>query len=142
MRRIKLFRPSTRLPLHLRLIRYLAGTTLVCIVLLLGTTPIYATASIYLSSNTTSAGVSSTGLITANDLSGVTLGSSALINNNGDNYALWKWSKSVTSGVDIVTYTGTGVAHTIAHSLAATPAFIMIKRTDIAGNWKVASSLS
>ena len=38
---------------------------------------------------------------------------------------------------DIVTYTGTGSATTIAHSLASTPGCIIVKRTDTTANWQV-----
>ena len=36
-----------------------------------------------------------------------------------------------------MTYTGTGVARTVAHSLGSSPGFMIIKRTDTTGNWAV-----
>jgi hypothetical protein len=39
---------------------------------------------------------------------------------------------------DVVTYTGTGVARTIAHNLGSVPACMIIKRTDLgSSNWTV-----
>ena len=38
---------------------------------------------------------------------------------------------------DIVTYTGTGSARTVAHSLGAVPGCIIVKRTDSTANWEV-----
>lgn len=38
---------------------------------------------------------------------------------------------------DVVTYTGTGSARTIAHSLGVAPGMIIVKRTDTTSNWQV-----
>jgi hypothetical protein len=38
---------------------------------------------------------------------------------------------------DVVTYTGTGSATTIAHNLGSVPGCIIVKRTDSTGNWTV-----
>jgi hypothetical protein len=38
---------------------------------------------------------------------------------------------------DVVTYTGTGSARTIAHSLGVAPGMVIVKRTDTTSNWQV-----
>ncbi len=92
----------------------------------------------YLSSNTTNAYTAAGTLFTALTSNGFQLGTSALVNNSGDNYVAWNWKESTTSGLDIVTYTGTGVARTVAHNLGVTPAFIVIKKTNTSGTgWNV-----
>lgn len=80
----------------------------------------------------------STAYIMAVLSNGFTLGIQSLVNTLSDNYVAWAWKKSSTSGMDIVSYSGTGVAHTIAHSLGTTPSMMIIKRTDAAGmDWIV-----
>jgi hypothetical protein len=91
----------------------------------------------YLSSNTTSAGTAAGTLFTAVSSTGFSIGNSSLVNTNSDNYVAWNWTVASSSGFEVVKYTGTGVAHTISHTLGATPSFIMIKRTDSASNWFV-----
>ena len=78
----------------------------------------------------------STGL-TAFGADGFTLGGAGGTNNNTDTYVGWCWNESVTSGFDIVIYTGTGSARTVSHSLSATPHMIIIKRRDASGTWHV-----
>ena len=46
-------------------------------------------------------------------------------------------SANTTSGVSVVTYTGTGSAGTVAHGLGAVPKFYIVKnRTDASTNWQ------
>lgn len=49
-------------------------------------------------------------------------------------YAHWSLKKAA-GFLDVVTYTGTGAAHTIAHSLGVAPALMIIRRTDVISNW-------
>ena len=49
------------------------------------------------------------------------------VNTNTENYVAWCWKESATSGLDIVTYTGTDSAHTISHSLSAKPDLLIVK---------------
>ena len=58
-------------------------------------------------------------------------------NTNGQDYVSWSFKKQ-TKFFDVVTYTGTGSAQTIAHSLDLVPGCIIVKRTDTSGiNWTV-----
>ena len=90
-------------------------------------------------SNTTGAA----GTIAANtfkfDSTGFSFGSAAAggaINGSGNNYASWTFRKA-PKFFDVVTYTGTGSARTIAHSLGIAPGCILVKRTDTASDWQV-----
>jgi len=75
------------------------------------------------------------------DSSGFTLGNASTsqsLNNSGTTYVAWCWDESATPGFDIVTYTGTGVARTVAHSLGVAPKMMIIKTRTTAGkNWAV-----
>jgi hypothetical protein len=69
--------------------------------------------------------------------SGFTLGADAnQIVNATREYASWTFRKQ-PNFFDIVTYTGTGSAHTIAHNLGSTPGCIIVKRTDTTSDWQV-----
>ena len=54
----------------------------------------------------------------------------------GDTYASWTFRKA-EKFFDVVTYTGTGSAQNIAHSLGSVPGCIIVKRTDTTSNWAV-----
>jgi hypothetical protein len=59
-------------------------------------------------------------------------------NTSGGTYVAWQWKESVTAGFDIVTYTGTGAARTVAHSLGVAPDMMIVKnRSDGTVNWRV-----
>jgi hypothetical protein len=58
------------------------------------------------------------------------------INNTGENYVSWTFAKQ-PKFFDIVTYTGTGVARTVAHSLGSVPGCMIVKKTSAAANWQV-----
>jgi hypothetical protein len=52
-------------------------------------------------------------------------------------YASWTFRKA-EKFFDVVTYTGTGSARTVAHNLGSVPAVMIIKRTSTSGsNWRV-----
>jgi hypothetical protein len=61
---------------------------------------------------------------------------SGLYNETGNSMASWTFRKQAKF-FDVVTYTGTGVNRTIAHSLNSVPACIIVKRTDATGAWQV-----
>ena len=67
---------------------------------------------------------------------GLYTGSGDINGFNNDKYVSWTFRKQ-PKFFDVVTYTGTGSNTTIAHSLGAVPACIMVKRTDTTGNWQV-----
>jgi hypothetical protein len=90
-------------------------------------------------SNLTSAeDTSGSGYVTQTS-SGFNLGVGASpYNVNTRTYVAWCWDESATPGFDIVTYTGTGVARTVAHSLGVAPKMMIIKTRTTAGkNWAV-----
>ena len=73
---------------------------------------------------------------------GFSLGSAATgqdINSSGQSYVSWTFRKAAKF-FDVVTYTGTGSARTIAHSLGVAPGMVIVKRTDTTGNWQVYSN--
>jgi hypothetical protein len=55
-------------------------------------------------------------------------------NNINITYASWTFREQAKF-FDIVTYTGTGSAQNIAHSLGSTPGFIIVKQTSGVGGW-------
>jgi hypothetical protein len=57
-------------------------------------------------------------------------------NASGRTFASWTFRKAAKF-FDVVTYTGTGSARTIAHSLGVAAGMIIVKRTDTTGNWQV-----
>ena len=54
---------------------------------------------------------------------------------NSRNYVSWTFRKA-PGFFDVVTYTGTGSATTIAHNLGSTPGFIIVKRLDVGSTWR------
>ena len=63
--------------------------------------------------------------------------SGTAVNTNAQTYQAWCWKADPAAGLDIVRYTGDGVAgRTVAHNLGAVPQWIIVKRLDIGGtNW-------
>jgi hypothetical protein len=59
-------------------------------------------------------------------------------NDSGWSFVAWNWKEGATQGFDIVTYTGTGVARTVAHSLGVAPKMMIIKSRSASGtSWNV-----
>ena len=75
--------------------------------------------------------------LTAFGSDGFTVGTHINYNNDTYTYVAWCWKESATAGFDIVSYTGTGSAHTEAHSLSAAPRMIITKNRDYDTNWGV-----
>ena len=67
---------------------------------------------------------------------GFSIGTDGSSNTNGDDYASWSFRKA-PGFFDVVTYTGTGSARTVAHSLGSVPGMVIIKKTSGAENWNV-----
>ncbi len=63
-------------------------------------------------------------------------GSDTSYNASATDYASWTFRKA-EKFFDVVTYTGTGAARTIAHALGSVPGMIIVKRTDTTGDWQV-----
>lgn len=67
---------------------------------------------------------------------GFTLGSENLTNQTSQNFVSWTFREQ-PKFFDVVTYTGTGSATTIAHNLESVPGCIIVKRTNSARDWAV-----
>lgn len=64
-------------------------------------------------------------------------GSSANNNNSSGTYCSWAFRKQAKF-FDVVTYTGTGSARTVAHNLGSVPGMMLIKQTNTGGaDWAV-----
>jgi len=97
--------------------------------------------------------------VTAFNSDGFSLGTSSIINNNGDTYVSWNWDAGTstesntdgsitssvranqTAGLSIVTWTRSGGSNTatIGHGLNAVPELIILKDRDTSTNWYVGS---
>jgi hypothetical protein len=90
-----------------------------------------------LSSNNTGASVtSSPAEISSFNTTGYTLAGGTVENVAGQNFVGWTFREQAKF-FDIVTYTGTGSATTIAHNLGSVPGCIIVKCTSTTGNWVV-----
>jgi hypothetical protein len=76
--------------------------------------------------------------VTAFNNNGFTVTGSAgyLVNDSGLPFASWTFREQ-PKFFDVVTYTGTGSARTVAHNLGSVPGMIIVKRTDTGGAWQV-----
>lgn len=71
--------------------------------------------------------------LTAFNVDGFSLGTGGAVNTAARNYAAYAWKQGTVPGLQIVTYTGDGVAgRNIAHTLGKKPAMVWIKRRDTA----------
>jgi len=91
----------------------------------------------YLGSNHTGAEGTDIDSVTAFGSDGFTVGDDASVSGSGNSMVAWCWKESATAGFDIVSYTGTGSAHTESHSLSAVPKMILFKNRATTANWKV-----
>jgi hypothetical protein len=89
-----------------------------------------------LASNGTGAQSSISNSLTSFLSNGFSLGSEVGVNESPGNYVSWTFRKQ-PKFFDVVTYTGTGSARTIAHSLGSVPGCIIVKRLDFDGLWRV-----
>ena len=87
--------------------------------------------------NTNSAETSYSQYIKSFNSDGFVLGTDSGINQNGQNYVSWNWKESVSSGLDIVTWTGNGSNRTIAHNLNKVPKMIIIKDLSASTDWTI-----
>jgi len=99
----------------------------------------------YLSSNTAGAEVTNANTLTAFGADGFSLGTdTTLVNASANSYVAWQWKRAASSGLDIVTYTGTlstGGTVAINHNLGVAPKLVISKSLTPAGadvgNWFV-----
>lgn len=87
-------------------------------------------------SNTTAAETTQSTGLTAFGSTGFSIGALAKLNTSAATYASWTFRKA-PKFFDVVTYTGTGSARTIAHSLGSTPGMIIVKCTSSTSAWAV-----
>jgi hypothetical protein len=80
-----------------------------------------------LESNTTDNEATEATGLTAFNSDGFDFGALNQINFSGDAFIDWLWKEGALSGFDIVTYTGTGSAQAINHSLGVVPDLIIVK---------------
>jgi len=87
-------------------------------------------------SNTTAAQTTQATGLTAFGSTGFSIGTLSKLNTLDSTYASWTFRKQ-PKFFDVVTYTGTGSARTVAHSLGSAPGCVIVKRTDSANDWIV-----
>jgi len=66
---------------------------------------------------------------------GFTTGAYPDVNNSGISYVSWNWNRGTVPGFDIVQYSGSGVAKTVAHNLGQAPKFMLVKKTSGIQAW-------
>ena len=86
-------------------------------------------------SNSTGAQYSSAADIQSFTSTGFTASNNIGIVNGAAPYVAWNF-KAVPGFMDIVTYTGTGSAQNISHSLGSVPGMIIVKNTTTPTNWE------
>ena len=91
----------------------------------------------YLISNTGGGQATGADTVESFDSDGFTVGDDVRVNTSGEKYVGWQWLESDTAGFDVFTFTGTGSAHTISHSLGVAPELIIIKNQNITSDWWV-----
>ena len=74
--------------------------------------------------------------LTAFNSNGFSLGSANKVNGSSNNYASWTFRKA-PKFFDVVTYTGTGSAQNISHSLDSVPGMIIVKSVNSVNAWTV-----
>lgn len=94
------------------------------------------TATVALETSATSADNTLATSLTAFGSSGFNLGAEATVNTNTNTYVAWSFRKA-PKFFDVVTYTGTGSATTVAHNLGAVPTLMLVKCRSAVSNWRV-----
>ena len=89
-----------------------------------------------LATNTTAAQFNYSGGVTAFTSSGFTVADGNYTNANAATYASWTFRKQ-PKFFDVVTYTGTGSARTVAHNLGSAPGMMIIKSSSNSRDWIV-----
>jgi len=93
-------------------------------------------ASNALRQNSTAASINDAGRVSAFTTSGFTVGTDGETNGSGTTYASWTFREQAKF-FDVVTYTGTGSATTIAHNLGSVPGCIIVKSSSNTGDWYI-----
>jgi len=91
----------------------------------------------YLASNATTANTYRAGVIGGFSTTGFSVDATLNAGTNTNNDALASWTfREQAKFFDVVTYTGTGTARTVAHSLGSVPSCMIVKATSTTGSWK------
>ncbi len=109
-----------------------------------GTAPTYTdrlrgAGAILRSNGTLAESVDATNWVRSFDMDGITIGGdtgAAVLNYSGFTYSDF-YFKRAPSFMDVVAYTGTGVAHTEAHNLGVAPEMMIVKPRSTAKGWIV-----
>jgi hypothetical protein len=107
-----------------------------------------------LASNATDAEYTDSSTLTAFNSNGFSLGNNTTFNQSAVTQVAWQWkaggaavtntagsissqvSANVSAGFSVVTYTGTGANATVGHGLGAAAKMVIVKRRDVATNWR------
>tara|TARA_R110000822_G_C15338773_1_gene495890 strand:- start:14359 stop:16653 length:2295 start_codon:yes stop_codon:yes gene_type:complete len=85
------------------------------------------------SSDSETAGVTEATGLTSFDTNGFTVGADTdYSDTTGTGMIAWNWKESVIAGMDIVRFSGTGVAQSISHSLGVVPQVMFVRATTVA----------
>lgn len=84
--------------------------------------------------NLASSTYTSAELLTAFNSNGFSVGSLSTVNTNAATYSSWTF-REAPKFFDVVTYTGTGVARTVAHNLGSTPGMVLVRGTTSGTNF-------
>jgi hypothetical protein len=87
-------------------------------------------------SNSTAAEAVDADTLTGFNANGFALGADSNVNTSAATYCSWTFRKA-PKFFDVVTYTGTGSARTVAHNLGSVPGCMIVKRTNLADPWRV-----
>ena len=70
------------------------------------------------------------------DSDGFTMGTNGNINEDDETFVSWNWKETADAGFDIVSYTGSGSAKTVAHNLGVKPDVIICKSRSGTEEWR------
>jgi len=70
------------------------------------------------------------------DSDGFTMGTNGNINEDDETFVSWNWKETADAGFDIVSYTGSGSAKTVAHNLGVKPDVIICKSRSGVEEWR------
>jgi len=91
----------------------------------------------FLEANGTGQEQTATNNVTGFTSTGYTIGATAgAFNDDGDTYVSWTWKKA-PKFFDIVKFTGTGSARTVAHNLGSVPGMMIVKLTSGSDGWHI-----
>ena len=93
-------------------------------------------ATVHLEPDKTAAEATTAQTLKSFDADGFTLGTDNEVNTNNEDFVAW-CLKEQSSFFDMVSYTGSGAAHTESHDLGVVPEMMIVKNRDQADSWTV-----